>query len=291
MNATDSTGTPGAPSPALVKALKRVCRPLVRLMLAHGITYPYLCELLKGVFVEVAERDFQIGDKPPTDSRVSLVSGVHRKDVSRLRGLLQASAPMESSVVPLGAQVLARWMGDPRYLQEDGQPRPLARFASEAGELSFEALVSGVNSDIRSRVLLDEWLRLGLVELDAVSGQLALNAGAFQPPQGLQEKAFYLGHNLHDHTAAAVHNVLGLGPPLMERSVHHEGLSPASVQMLAELSEQWGMKALLAVNKAAMKAQAQDRADPGFAEPGQRFTLGVYFYRDAARPAREGDVA
>ena len=81
-------GIAGAPSPAVVRALRKVLRPLVHLMLSRGITYPYLSDMLKGLFVEVADRDFRLDDKPPTDSRISLISGVHRKDVSRLRQLL-----------------------------------------------------------------------------------------------------------------------------------------------------------------------------------------------------------
>ncbi len=273
---------PGGPSPALVRALRKLMRPLVKLMLSHGITYPYLSDLLKGLFVEVAEQDFRLDAKPPTDSRVSLVSGVHRKDVSRLRGLLDSAESAASSVVPRGAQLVAHWMGHPRYLQDDGQPRPLARLISEGGDLSFEALVTSVNSDIRSRVVLDEWLNLGVVHLDD-KGQVCLNTGAFVPSRGADEKAFYLGHNLHDHAAAAVHNMLAGQPPFMERSVHYNSLSPASVERLNKSAEQMGMKVLLAINKAAMEAEAQDAAaaaQAGLPAPDQRFTLGLYFYTE-----------
>jgi hypothetical protein len=281
---TTDVSPPGGPSPALVRALRQLLRPLVRLMLAQGITYPYLADLLKGLFVEVADKEFRLDARPPTDSRVSLVSGVHRKDVSRLRQLLQTPEALEPSVVPRGAQLVAHWMGDARYLQKDGKPRPLARLASEGGEQSFEALVSGVNSDIRSRVVLDEWLRLGVVHLDD-EGRVCLNTGAFVPTRGADEKAFYLGHNLHDHAAAAVHNVLGGQPPFMERSVHANALTPASVDRLAKLTEQVGMKALLAVNKAAMEAEAQDGVERQPGESPQRFTMGVYFYAEPAESA------
>lgn len=279
-----ASGSTGAPSPAVVRALRKVLRPLVRLMLSQGITYPYLSDLLKGLFVEVADRDFRLDPaRPSTDSRISLVSGVHRKDVSRLRQLLQTSEALAPSVVPLGAQLVAQWMGQPRYLMDDGQPRPLARLASEGGELSFEALVGSVSNDIRSRVVLDEWLRQGVVHLGD-DGLVQLNTHAFVPTEGADEKAFYLGHNLHDHAAAAVHNVLGGQPAFMERSVHHDALSPASVQRLVRLSEQAGMKALLAVNKAAMEAEAQDREALAAGETPQRITMGVYFYAEPVAP-------
>ncbi|MGH6638020.1 MAG: DUF6502 family protein, partial [Polaromonas sp.] len=145
------------PSPALVLALRRVLRPLVKLMLARGVTYPYFCDLLKALFVEVADKDFRIGPKPPTDSRVSLVTGVHRKEVNRLRQEMASDTETVPSVVSLGAQLVAVWLGSPQYLDENNRPKPLARFVSEGGDLSFEALVAGVNSDIRSRVVLDEW--------------------------------------------------------------------------------------------------------------------------------------
>jgi Family of unknown function (DUF6502) len=293
-----NAGAGASPSPpaALVRALRQVLRPLVRLMLARGITYPYLAELLKGLFVEVADKDFRLSDKPPTDSRVSLVSGVHRKDVSRLRAVLQTPDDIAPSVVSLGAQLVAHWLGSALYLDEAGQPKPLARFASEGGAMSFEALVASVNSDIRSRVVLDEWLRLGVVRLDD-ERRVCLNTEAFVPAKGFDEKAFYFGHNLHDHAAAAVHNLLGAPPtagagvaagaafaPFMERSVHYDELSPESIARLARQSEELGMQALLAVNKTAMEAEQHDSTQGEGPQPRQRMTFGIYFYSEPAAP-------
>lgn len=281
------------PSPALVLALRRVLRPLVRLMVSRGVTYPYLTELLKGLFVDVADKEFRIGTKPPTDSRVSLVTGVHRKDVSRLRLSADVDSETVPSVVSLGAQLVALWMGSDRYLDGDGRPRPLPRFVSEGGDMSFEALVGSVNSDIRSRVVLDEWLRLGVVHFDE-ERRVCLNAQAFVPAEGFDEKAFYLGHNLHDHAAAATHNLLGGKPAFLERSVHYDGLSPQTVALLARQSEELGMKALLAVNKSAMASADRDTApEPGTDTPArQRMTFGIYFYSegsDAPPPAAGED--
>jgi Family of unknown function (DUF6502) len=281
---TPAAAGQGTPSRAFVRALRRVLRPLVKLMLARGVTYPYLSDLLKSLFVEVADRDFRIGDKPPTDSRVSLVSGVHRKDVSRLRQALESAEETVPDVVSLGAQLVAQWMGTPPYADDAGQPRPLARFASEGGELSFEALVARVNSDIRSRVVLDEWLRLGVVHFDD-ERRVCLNAGAFVPAKGFDEKAFYFGHNLHDHAAAAAHNLLGEQPPFMERSVHYDGLSAPAVAQLAQQAEKLGMAALVAVNKSALAADAAP-PQPSDASPPQRMTFGIYFYAEPAATAQ-----
>lgn len=267
-----------APPPAVVRALRRALRPLVRVMIARGLTLPSAVELLKSLMVEVADKEFGIGGKPPTDSRVSLVTGVHRKDVSRLRQVMASSDEHVPASVSLGAHLVAVWLGSPQYLDEQGLPLALPRFASEGGAVSFEALVSGVNSDIRPRVVLDEWIRLGLVRIDA-ERRVCLNAEAFVPAEGSDEKAVYFGHNLHDHAAAAAHNLLGGQPAFLERSVHYNALSPESVQLLARQSEAAGMKALLAVNKSALAAEQKELDG---AAPRQRITFGVYFYAEPA---------
>jgi Family of unknown function (DUF6502) len=269
-----------SPSPAFVQALRQVLRPLVRVMLAQGITFPYLSELLKSLMVEVADQNFRLDHKPPTDSRVSLLTGVHRKDVNRLRSAGPAADEKMHSVVSLGAQLVAQWLGNPLYLDEQGQPKPLPRYVSEGGATSFEGLVMGVNSDIRSRVVLDEWTRLGVVHLDD-ERRVCLNTQAFVPAKGFDEKAFYFGHNLHDHAAAAAHNLLGQEPPFMERSVHYNGLSAQTIAQLAAQSKELGMKALLAVNKIAME---RERIDAAGDATGQRMTFGIYFYAEPHQP-------
>ena len=271
------------PSPALVLALRRVLRPMVRLMLARGITYPYLADLLKALFVDVSDKDFRLDQKLPTDSRVSLVSGVHRKEVNRLRQEMASDAEIVPSVVSLGAQLVAVWLGSAQYLDENNRPKPLSRFVSEGGDMSFEALVAGVNSDIRPRVVLDEWLRLGVVRFDEAH-RVCLNVEAFIPAEGFDEKAYYFGHNLHDHAAAAAHNLMGAGKPFLERTVHYDALSANSVAALAAQSGQVGMEALLAINKSAMALEA---ADASGSAPRQRMTFGIYFYAEPAAPAKD----
>ena len=274
--------TPSAtPPPALVQALRLVLRPLVRLMLAHGITYPYVCELLKALFVEIAAKDFRIDQTPPTDSRVSLVSGVHRKEVSRLRQAIAEHMDTVPTVVSLGAQLVAVWLSSPQYLDDNARPKALARFASEGGEVSFEALVAGVNSDIRPRVVLDEWLRLGVVQFDEQK-RVCLNVAAFVPTEGFDEKAFFFGHHLHDHAAAAASNLTGIDKPFLERGVHYNALSAESIAVLAQQSEQAGMAALLALNKSAMKLEQEDANKSG---PLHRMTFGVYFYTEPTATA------
>lgn len=267
--------------PALASALRHLLRPLVRFLIARGVTYPTLAEILKSVYVEIAARDFRLDAKRQTDSRLTLLTGVHRKDVKRLVAESSGDREVVPESVSLGAKLVAGWTSNPDYLNRDGSPRCLPRLASKGGDVSFEGLVESISKDIRSRAVLDEWLRLGVVESNE-HGEICLKTDAFIPEDGVEEKTFYLGHNLHDHMAAATHNVLGIKPAFLERSVHYDALSEASVEELAALSEKVGMQAAKAVNKQAM---ALERRDKSTKAPRQRLTFGIYFYSEPVGPA------
>src|SRR4051812_21073316 len=63
----DSPSSHASPPRALIRALRHALRPLVKLMLARGMTFTFASELLKSLFVEVADQDFRLDGKPPTD--------------------------------------------------------------------------------------------------------------------------------------------------------------------------------------------------------------------------------
>lgn len=268
-----------AHSPGLLSALRRLLRPLVRLLLAKGITYPHLSDLLKEIYVDVAKKDFALANKRQTDSRLSLLTGVHRKDVRRL----VAQSPVCPSVpakVSFGARVVARWCGEPAYLDTNGAPRPLPRQTPADGGVSFETLVADESTDIRARAVLDEWLRQGLVVITE-SGLVSLRTCAFVPEASLEEKAYYLGRNVHDHLAAACHNVLEHQPPFLERSVYSDGLDEAGIAELAALSEQLGMETLRTLNRRIRELKTERSPE---SDQEQRMTFGVYFFSQASRP-------
>ena len=55
--------------------------PLARLLVANGVGYTQLAARLKPVFMAAAQAELQASDKKTTDAAISLLSGVHRKDV------------------------------------------------------------------------------------------------------------------------------------------------------------------------------------------------------------------
>lgn len=281
---SDSQAPQPGPPAALLRGLRYLLGPLVRLQLRHQVTYPQLANLLKAVYVQQADDAFGIPGKTQTISRTNLLTGIHRKDVRRLR----EEAPNEEAVpatVSLGAQLVLRWTASPEYLDADGRPCVLPRLAQEGGGPSFDSLVASVSKDIRPRAVLDEWERLGIAQVDA-EDCVSLVVDAFVPERGFEEKAYFFGRNLHDHIAAAAHNLSGEGPPLLERSVYYAGLTPEAVAELAALSEKAGMDALQSVNRRALELQGESE---GRDDADRRMNFGIYFFR--AKAEGPGDAS
>jgi len=273
---------PGEVPTYLVTAIKRVIRPVVRLLLAYNITYPMFIRLLKSVYVDVAVNDFKVEEKAQTDSRISLLTGVHRRDVKQLRSDLSHEEKMPEGA-SLGARVISAWTGRQEYIDRKGRPKPLARFSSEKEPLSFEELVRSVNKDIRPRAILDEWLRQGIVYLDN-KNKVCLQLDAFVPEEGFEEKVYYFGNNSSDHIAAGVHNLRGGKPSMLDRYVFCDNLSPESVKKLNKLAREKGMEAIKAVNKEAIKLEKKDAKVTG---QKKRISFGLYFYHEAMGTEKE----
>lgn len=265
------TGAP-LPDPArLHRPVARLLRPLVRLFVRSGITFPVIVDLLRELYVNVAEREFTLPGKEQTDSRVSLLTGIHRKEVRRLRG---AGAPVAE--VPTGlsrtSAILARWLAAPDYTDAEGNPLPLPR-SSEAPGPSFDALVSSVTKDVRPRAVLDEWLDRRIVAIDA-ENRVSLLEAAFLPRGGDDQQLYYFGRNLHDHIAAAVSNVTAQAPAFLERAVHYDGLSEEVARRLEKRSRALAKTALQNANRDAYVASER--------EPGGnwRWSFGIYVFSE-----------
>ena len=270
------------PAASVLAATKALLRPLVRVLIACGVTLPALAAALKECFVEVAASDFRLGGREPSDSRVSLVTGVHRKDVRAIR---ERSHPVSTPRLGnLAATVVGRWLGRPDHLDAAGRPLPLPRPA-------FDALVASVSKDVRPRTVLDELLRLGLVEVGAAEGgAVRLLGDAFVPARDGEELLAFFRQNLHDHAAAAASNLLA-GPEerrFLERAVYYNNLLPADVDRLEAEARTLALAALRHLNGLALEMQQAAR---GGADARERFRFGVYFFREetaAAAPVAGG---
>jgi hypothetical protein len=267
----------------LLSAIRWMLRPLVKLFIAKGITYPQLREILKDMYVEIAEQSFAINNKRASDSRIYVLTGVHRKDIKRLRNCAENQDPEAFKSSTLGGQLVSRWLGLPEYLDADGQPRGLPRIAKE-GVTDFEDLVRGVSKDVRPRTILDEWLRQGIVTVNE-KDEVCLDHSAFIPQKGFEEKALFLGRHLHDHIASCAHNMmLTDGTPMLERSVYFSSLTKASVEKLRQVASTQAVELLKTINSQALELQQKDANKR---DAVQRMRFGTYWFHAEKKKSKE----
>lgn len=200
------------------RVLTRLLSPLVRYLIGQNWTYPALCELLKKIYIANAEQHCQQADgKPGTDSRISLLTGIHRKDVKRLRDELaqEHTTPLLRKSAGLAVRTVSAWVS--RYSNEAGAPQPLP-FREDQGDPSFEGLIRELKADMRAKSILDELARTGVAQLDE-HGLVHLLRTAYISDLP-EDKLAFLGDNVGDHLSCALDNISHTDtPPFMERAV------------------------------------------------------------------------
>lgn len=259
---------------ALLDALARVLAPLVRLLIARGVTFQMASELLKRVYVQAAKRHFS-ADDAATGTRLSLLTGLNRKEIRRLTSdAADDKRPEDMTSFASAAHDL--WCSGRRWRDRDGNPKPLPRHTS-GRQASFDDLVRAITLDHRPSAVLAELLRLGYATEDG-DGFVHVNPQAFLPQRGLEDRLQALGENLEDHARAATVNVLSKQPPFLERSVFSDELSAGSVEALARLAQGQWQRVHDETIRQAIAAEADD-ARAG--RPGNmRMRVGMYFYAE-----------
>ena len=265
------------PAPeTLMPPLRRLLRPLVRLMIRYGVTFPSAADMLRSLYVDVAEEE--LGPHQRTDSRVSLLTGVHRKEIRRRRETSHDEPP--PPLITRNSQLIATWIGSPEFTDEAGAPLRLPRSAAEGP--SFDRLVGLVTRDVRPRAVLDDWLHQGIATIDD-DDRIRLSHEAFLPMPGQQEQLFYFARNVGDHIAAGAANVLAESrPPFIDRSVHYDRLTIEAAAELERFGRSAARRVLLDVNKHALKLAAEEAPAGAMT---RRVNFAVFLYVEDEPPA------
>jgi hypothetical protein len=258
-------------SELVLAAVLAVLKPLARMLLRHGVAYKAFSAAAKQVFLDAAIAELEAAGKKQTDSAISLLSGVHRKDVRAIVRLARSQLAAPGTPMNMASQVVGRWLSELEYLDEEGAPRALKRAGPAP---AFDALVASISSDIRPRAVLDELVRLGMVEETA--GEVHLLAHGFVPRQGFEEMTALLQDNLQDHAAAASLNLEGQN--YLEQALFVDELTEESAQHLHVVSARAWRQALKTVMREARARFDQDQAHADPEKRNRRVRFGSYFY-------------
>ena len=148
----------------ILHAIFVVLRPIAKILFRYGIGYREFSEAAKSAFVDVASSDFGIRGRLTNISRVAVITGLTRKEVSRIRKELErGDKTFTLKSTPL-TKIIHKWHADEEFLTEEGQP---ATLPFNGGKGSFVSLVKKHAGDIPAGAVRTELKRVGAVdELD-----------------------------------------------------------------------------------------------------------------------------
>lgn len=282
--------TVGATGPAsldyasLTEALRTLMQPLAALSVARGMPFATVEELLKTAFVDAARTAHSHAAAHRMVSRISTVTGLNRREVSRLTQAGSSGAPRRPTRRSPATQVFTRWMAEPSLKTAKGKPLPLPR---QGPAPSFEELARSVNRDVHPRSLLEELCRLGLVRIDGDTVHVVRET--FVPKADTDRMLGFLGSNVGDHLRAAVANVLSDPPPHLEQAVFADELSQASLDDIREVARTQWQALLQATVPLLHRLIEADRTAKRTQD--QRVRIGMYMFSEAmATPTGKSDA-
>jgi hypothetical protein len=169
---------------AALKACRHFMLPIARFLIRNGIGYREFSEISKLAFVQVASDEYGIRGRKTNMSRVSVMTGLNRKEIRKIRDRLENEDWDLDPALSKPVSVLAEWFTGPKYLTPRGAPKILP-FSANEGRVSFSSLVRDVGGDVPPGAMLKELVRAGCVKqsgsglLKAIKRQYA--PGAVDP--------------------------------------------------------------------------------------------------------------
>ena len=260
----------------LSAAVLRLLRPLVRILLRNGVSYSTFADFAKWVFVDVASKEFGIKGRKQTTSRVSVITGLSRKEVLRVRRLPKPDDRETAEKYNRAARVIAAWRRNRKFLDAEGQPAPLPMTGSD---VSFSELVKRFSGDVPVRATLDELIRVGAVK-QLEDGRICLLTRTYVPAHSDADKLHILGTDVALLVSTIDHN---LNPdqigPFYQRKVAYDNLPD---EVLPEFRKHSAKKAQLYLENLDRWLSKHDRDDtPQVKGSGRNQAgIGIYYFEE-----------
>jgi len=256
----------------LASAILKILRRLVRILLRNGVSFRSFEELAKWAYVDVAMREFGIEGKQQSVSRVSIITGLSRKEVSRLWKMETALDTVNLERYNRASRVISGWTNDSRFCDSNGHPMDLP---FDVGEATFSDLVKVFSGDATPRAVLDELLRVGTTEIRD-NGNIRLISEAYVPFNDAPGLLSILGTDVAHLISTIDHNITGSGEqPFFQRKVSYDNLPAEALCRFRQTIKVEGQQLLEKLNRQLHK---QDRDVNPLKGGTNRFLAGVGIY-------------
>ncbi len=255
-----------------LKALRLLFRPVARILLKAGVNWKELVEVCKATYVEVATQDFGIRGRPTNVSRVAILTGFSRREVRRLRDLLEQEDPAEFGRMNHATRVLSGWFNDVEFLDESCEPKPLAVSGANP---SFESLCSRYSGDVPATTMLKELRHVGAIA-EQDDGRLVAMTRYYMPVLTDPDQVLRSGSVLEDVGGTVSYNLHrdAQDPSRFERRATNTLIPASAIPEFRDFVEQEGQAFLERVDQWLTDHEDSQARD------GVRLGLGTYWIEE-----------
>jgi hypothetical protein len=257
---------------ALSAAVVRLLRPLVAVLLRHGMPYGVFAELARKAYVDEAFAQAEASSRRPTISGVSAVTGLTRKETKRLKELEIIDDEASTRRYSRAIRVVSAWVSDPRFQTPDGEPAVLPH---EGPDASFSQLVREFSGDIPPAAMLSVLKASGTVAVDQEG--ITLLERAYLPAATSLEKIDILGTDVAELLTTISHNLSAeSGERYFQRKVSNILVHPDSVSTFRDLSNKKSQQLLEEYHRWLGQHQI-DQTDPDKTTEPCYVAVGIYY--------------
>jgi len=256
-------------------------RPIARVLLRCGVSYRQFADMAKGAFIEEALSERDSRGRRANTSRVSVRTGISRKEVARYR-VLEEGVALHAETNRIGlahysghaARVLQVWHSDSRFVGESGEPSDLP-YSDESG--SFVSLVKVAGGDVPPGAVKAELLAAGaVVELE--SGMLKALKRHFVPGSVDEKLVFGLTHILFPVLEGMARNTSGVAKePWVQRLAYSRRLLPSALPLFRHIARERCGDFVQSVDDWLVSHEADREVERG---PVMSVGVGVFYFED-----------
>lgn len=272
------------PAAALRGAVFRLLRPLVRVMLRHGMAYGSFAELARKAYVDECLDMLRRSGKRGTISSVAAMTGLTRKEAARLARLDLAETGEADQRYSRAVRVITAWSIDPRFRDDAGHPAELAL----DGEDSFAALVRDYSGDVPPTAMLTTLEASGTVE--RTERGVRLTSRNYLPTQSPAASLNILGRDVAELIASIDHNLtVPANARVFQRKVSTDNLSPEAIEGFRALSNEQSQALLERYDAWLTEHEVAD--GDGRDDDGRYVAVGIYYFDETLHEENDDETA
>jgi len=285
------------PEEKLPLAVSRMLRPLIRLCIRHEITHAQLAEQVRLLYVSSAYKYFPIPDAEMTYARVSVLTGLSRKEIRRLSEILEKANesnrkfPISEAIPNRAQRVVHGWMNDEEFIDSGGKPRLLPLKNNENGKeaSSFVALVNRYAGDVTWGAVLEELNHIAVTEMSDKNTVRLINE-SYIPHKKDIDQIWIIAKLISDFMGTLFYNVESddIGEKKLQRQVIYSPIDESLVDEIRDMIKEDTEALLRKVNLRLKKAKVNTDTSVENTKY-MRVGLGVYYVEDEVEVELKSD--